>query len=905
MLVAPLLFLALTTVSTTCAQESLPIETRDAEIAKFFQSFESATQEETAKHLISLFDFTLLIDAVIEESGVEIPGPLRRQLIGQTAIMTRRQIELLGEKWTRHKVVQILWTDDHRIAEVFVRNWSDDFSTSRTIYYLQNTAQGWRVYDWMDLSLGLSTVSVTAAILRDGSEANFPPQFAKGVRSLFRVIMAAAQGDLDKASEWARKSTGLTIPPMLEALRWNLFAAIEVELDPVLALEYLDKAEAFDEGMAVVSYLRCSAHLLLENYDQVVRHAQDYLRRFGADADTFYAMGIALDQLGETEEAIEAYKAGLSDTPESIDIVAELAHVLPKDRKSEFVPYFKALPDPLSHFELLADNLEAYEDGPGLQALIEAASTISTDLPHLEYYQLVLMVIDERHEDAYAKLIDLAKEFNDEPDYRPYYDALLCQMGAELGKSVEAYQACENKSDALDSLIFALESKGADEIETDAEPTKNTEVEKQIETLLALHAKQFADAPATWIMIAERDWEAQRFEKALQGFYKAFEMADSPEEQQTVSSQITTCSIDFGKPIQAYEKLEDKKHVFRLLTDALDPESADYIAIKKLHREKFPNDLIIAVAEVESNYESEKFAAALKLADAALADAANDDTSSWRLESIQFYRILCLAQLKRTDEALIAARAVDSDSRDELRALIYAIKGRRQRFVEAYQRCVLANQWFAPEDILAYVKVPKEWFPEPSKSRVSEFYGYSQVRRIVFLLSDPIQINRFTIGNSSSAAGMRLFETEKADLSTSNTEFLCALSENAVVVATDQCKYFLSVDSQPYLSNHADLQFTGDGTDQHDETLQKAVEDHRAWFAIDIYVWPQDLEHDFPVSIPKTAVERLVKLATGTLGGRAALAIHPDSSRAVRCDQKFFDRLLSDRPISAFETAEN
>ncbi|MCA9140643.1 MAG: hypothetical protein KDB00_27915, partial [Planctomycetales bacterium] len=274
------------------AQDDQPDVSAETEIRDFFREFESATRDETAERLMKAFDFQTFVDAVIDQSGVKLPDVVKNQLHTQVAVMTRREYEALDDRWTRHKIVNILWTADKEVAEVFVRHWSEDLTTWRTIYYLKRTDQGLKIFDWMDLALGFSTVSLTAAIMSDGAESNFPPQLARGMQHLFRAMMALMEGDQAAASDWLEKSTGAAISPVLEALRWNLNAAVSLEYEPVYALECVDKVEAFNDRLIMASFMRASAHMQLGNYEKVVRYAQDYLDQYGADADTFYALGV-------------------------------------------------------------------------------------------------------------------------------------------------------------------------------------------------------------------------------------------------------------------------------------------------------------------------------------------------------------------------------------------------------------------------------------------------------------------------------------------------------------------------------------------------------------------------------------------------------------------------------------
>ena len=889
----------------------------ELEIRELFREFESASKDDTAERLMELFDFQLLVDAVIAESGVDLPAGLQNQLVVQVAAMTRRQYEAVGDRWVRHKIVQLRWTEDKSIAEVFVRNWcEEDYTTSRTVFYLQRTDRGLKIYDWMDLSLGFGTVSLTAAIMRDGYESNFPPQVAHGLRALFQSMMEMMQDQENFDRDWFDRTTGTSLPPMVEAIRWNLQAAASLESDPVYALECLDKLEAFNERVIMSSFMRANAHLQLGNSEKAVRYCQDYLNQFGSDADTFYMLGAALGQLDRMDEAIDAFKAGLQDTPEAIGLVEELALVLPADRKQEFVAAFKALPDPIAEFEYLADSFESYEDAEALSTLIETALTITKDLPHLDYYQIVLLIQGEEYGQAFEKLIAAVKSPATDPDYLTYYEDLLCSVAVKVDKVHAAYDACSDKLEAISSFEYQVEL--SDEIEERLEQLHAHN--RLIDSLYAAYAEAHPDDAEVWSRIGGREMDAENYAEAVVHLKKAIELAADESDKQMLLDDCVTCYLLMDEVVKAYQDLDDKRLVFRILSFNLEEESDEFLAVKKLHRERFPYDVDLLLPEIEQSYESAEYAQVLTLADQAIAFDANQEDVNWRLDRVQFYRILALAHLKRTDEALIASRTRDDDERDHLRALVYAIKGQRQRFTEAYQRCLSQDPYFGSDDILAYIEVPADWMPERSDQAASAFIAYQELRRVVFLLPEPIAISSFFVRQAAQATGLRLFEVAKSELATGNNDYICEMNEHAVVLAADGCKYFLSVGKDRYdggyIPGFVDDEYEDSvsedsvseeqAVDQERVALEKAVADHQAWFAIDLFTWPQELESEQTDSIPPSASLRLAELTGQMIGNNAVVAVHPDRGVAVICDDAFLDRFYGENPLSAFvpESAE-
>ncbi|MCA9141097.1 MAG: hypothetical protein KDB00_30210, partial [Planctomycetales bacterium] len=672
-----------------------------------------------------------------------------------------------------------------------------------------------------------------------------------------------------------------------------------------------------------------------------------------------------LHEIDRTEDAIAAFNAGLEDTPEAIDLIEELALTLPEDRKQEFVAAFKALPDPMEHFEYLADSFENYEDSEALETLIEVASTLSSELPHINYYKILPLIFNEDYDVAFAKLAQAIKDPKTDQDYLTFYESWLCNVAVHLGREIEAYETCTDKGEALNTLVYRLQYFNDDdaemnESEAQASDTKRKEL---IDSLYERHLSAVPDDPNAWFMIADREMEAEDYQAALTHYTKALELTDDPDGRYALVESCVDCYVELDQAVHGYQSLKDKKTAFQCFSYVLESDSDAFKAIQQQYREQFPNDLEVRLPEIESLYETEKFAEVLELADAVIAEADPDDVNEWKLSRVRFYRILALAHLKRTDQALIESRNEDDHIRDQLRTLIYAIKGQRQRFTEAYKRCVEVSDYFDADQVLDYVKVPRDWIPEMTATEDTEFYRYFEPRRIVFLLPDPIQISAFQVSQATEAVGLRLSEIRKSEISTHSEDFYCALNDRAVLVATDQCKYFLSVGNEPYATdsfanldtlsvewdvelNDEDLvagyeallkaderAMAGAGKDSSDDggnpetdsggaetentegidteaklkedeeaqkALREAVDAHRGWFAIDIYTWPQDVHKETAVTIPAAARHRLAELAKQIVGQRSTVAVHPDSGHAVACSKEFFEALLGDEPMSAF-----
>jgi tetratricopeptide (TPR) repeat protein len=145
--------------------------------------------------------------------------------------------------------------------------------------------------------------------------------------------------------------------------------------------------------------------------------------------------------------------------------------------------------------------------------------------------------------------------------------------------------------DGVDDSLDDELSKG--QAESGETPREDSDFGKQVEALFALHSKAFPDDPSTWTMIADRDLEAERYQKALGGFQKALERTEDLDEKRDALSQMVDCYIALDQPEKAYKTLSEKQYVFQSLFGALHEQSAEFEMIKTLHHGRFAIDLYV------------------------------------------------------------------------------------------------------------------------------------------------------------------------------------------------------------------------------------------------------------------------------------------------------------------------
>ncbi|OYP37625.1 tetratricopeptide repeat protein [Rhodopirellula sp. MGV] len=874
----------------------------DPEIRDFFERFQETTRKESADELVSLLDIEYICEQSLLKADVEIPDFFRTQMPTIIKQQFQHWFELADDRWSRHEIVYANIAEDGNHAEVLVRTWDQDYTTTRTFFDLRRTDQ-WRIADWTDLSLGLSSQWMMASVLRDGFNSDQPEHFQRVSKMVVEAITALAQNDLSGSATALRQLMGQDIPQGMRTLRWCFCSAVELHADATYALECVDKLEAYEPQSLFKELVRCNAYLELEQYELVIEEGQRFLNRFGADADAFYSIGLAYKNLGNTEKALEYFVAGLDDTPEAYALVESFALTLPEDRKNEFVERFERIPDYSDYAETLADAFEIENDIAALRTLIEYVENSPTELPNQPYYHALVLIHDKQFEDAIGRLIQGRSVLDEDDYYLDYYNDLICDTAIAMGDPLRAYELIDPATDAFTLLLDKLEILAQSDDATD-EPAMD--FQSQIETLIQTQTERYPDEVDTWNTLGYREITAENYEKAKQHYEKALELFEKqtanqgPEEnndydeylEEALFSNLAICHEELGTLVDFYNAAEDKPFVYDMIAYNADYEGQQFQTIDELYRKEFPSP----IDEIKQQIAEKAFEKALEICDQHVAD----ETSDYAFEALIF-KVVCLAHLERFDDAILAARQLADEDRDFGRAIVYAIKNDRERFAAAFR--LAAQAGYGPLILKEYIDVPDDWdfIDEIQPAADQEFNQFFEVRRIVLLLSEPFDINAYSVHRAASSLGMDLPTvqpdslTERAD----EEDYLCEFPNGAVILAHQQSEYFINSGRGHYRGDPKNLVYH-----QFDTEVTNLIDSHQGWIAIDIYQWPQADDADVTTAIPDDCVKLIADLGRELANGNAIAAIHEDSASILApLPPTFFDDLIEQKSYTAFKEA--
>lgn len=186
----------------------------------------------------------------------------------------------------------------------------------------------------------------------------------------------------DEAERWLAPGRGISLPPLLAALRETLearIAAIRGDMDR--ALRHLDAAEAIHGGVPAIHLTRAEVYNGTGRFDEALAAVAKYNSIYGADAASSTAEGVALAGLKRNSEAAIAYRAALDDAPDTSEALDGLRRVLPDADKSELTDRIRKARDPRKLCDQAVLLARAAGDDMGVAALLAGLRKAQPDAP--------------------------------------------------------------------------------------------------------------------------------------------------------------------------------------------------------------------------------------------------------------------------------------------------------------------------------------------------------------------------------------------------------------------------------------------------------------------------------------------------------------------------------------------
>lgn len=295
----------------------------------------------------------------------------------------------------QHRVVRVEKpSEDRRVVFATLYNSELNISTKMR-FWMVKTDQGWRIYDYEDLSVGLRTVAVMATMMKAGVGKNAEPWVADFV-PLAKTMQQLDMNDFESIAslrEPLQRLMGHDLPTDIRrfgsAMLVNAHTAAE---DFDQAEQELEAAQKGGYQSPLANYQR--GHLMMNR--EKWREALDEFRKnndiLGADSDILESISDCHYELGDMKSAHDAALKGLEDNPRAMNLLACLvaASTLEQIAEPVLAVKFEASGDAETAYEGALDYLISLEELEKARALFAACRGRFDDAELIDYYETEL-----------------------------------------------------------------------------------------------------------------------------------------------------------------------------------------------------------------------------------------------------------------------------------------------------------------------------------------------------------------------------------------------------------------------------------------------------------------------------------------------------------------------------------
>lgn len=595
-----------------------------------------------------------------------------RDALGRTLVAN----ELL--RWDRTHVRRVRWSADRKEVVVIVahRNTAGGEEINLKMrWWLVERAGGWKVYDLEDLDVGSRLSQLMRLVATPEFVADFqanPERFRAAVADV-RTAAAALflRKDAAEAEQALGRCRGVELPAPLAALRELVEGGLRVfRGDPAGALERFAEADRLVPGMPIAKLLRAGAHNQLSQFTEGLDSARAYVAELGPDPIALQQVGAALEGLGRTPEAADAYRQSLDENADEVDSLHGLRRVLPAAGKAEVAGRLAKTGKPVEVYDLVMGQARADRDDAGVRAIAAWLRATHPGDPRVGPDEVRELVAGGKYPEAAGAVRRRLAGVAPGPDRPEVLTAYLYAMAA-ADRAAEAYAAAP---DAHASTAFRVLAENLDDDEFDAPAPDPAEARAdQSAALVAAHRARESGDPWLWYFEAAALQTAKKNEEAAKVYADgAARLGDRPgatdADRDAFRFRRVGCLYDLKRGLEAYAEIGPADKTFGQLAWRYDAarDPAGLAALVAAHAERFPTDNVLRYWKAEVHYLKEEYATAAPLF-ARYRDSARD-TESERFSAADRQ----IRSLLRAGDTRGASAAIDGVGREKVAAPLRA-----------------------------------------------------------------------------------------------------------------------------------------------------------------------------------------------------------------------------------------
>ena len=364
-----------------------------AGVDRFFTLLGRATRSETEIDGDQFLSMAGMLSAIASAGSLDSfsPGEKKAFSKGFRAATGQLGASLRQAAYDQHKIQLIEKLDDDKLL-VYTRLYDNEINVvSQMRWWLLETENGWRAYDYEDLSVGLRTVSLMVTLLKSGLGDNPEPWIADFIPAA-RMTQTTAL-DSPESFEALRapfeKLRENKLPKDIASFAFMIVVSIhQANSRPDEALAELKDAEAKGISTPLFHYQLGSILADLKMHPEALDEFQNYTAKFGFDSDIYELIADSQLALEEFEQARQSALAGLKDNPAALGCLITLVAATPAAKivDSEFTQKFSATSDSEGSYEGALDYLLNVEDSERAKALLILLKKSHPGSDLIEYY---------------------------------------------------------------------------------------------------------------------------------------------------------------------------------------------------------------------------------------------------------------------------------------------------------------------------------------------------------------------------------------------------------------------------------------------------------------------------------------------------------------------------------------
>ncbi|MFC1757792.1 DUF2314 domain-containing protein [Planctomycetota bacterium] len=847
-----------------------------ATVRSFFQKVQEATADDSGKELLELMDTNRYYNEIFKATGQKLNFfqriAMKRRANSQIAPRLVKQFGV----WTSYTASNI--NVDGVQATALVRHWNGDGISDRQVFMLHRHGKSWRFYDIHSVSIGMSMLDAAKAAVGQVRSDPAAMEMARATQLVSRVTADLFSEDFSDAANKLEKLRGMRLPKAFQLPRRVMEIAIQTQdsENATYNLHMAKRVQASERDCLYVDYLLGLCYSDVERHEDSIRSAKKYIASVGPDADSEYAISLACDSLGRKDEAIEACLRGLDDTPHSLDLLHQLALLMPEERLREFAMRFAKLPQPKEYFEGLAGSLSYAGRPQALEALVDVYEELAPGDPNVVYYRAQAKAEQEEYVVAADLLKPVISTIEDADEREFYVNAFLDDM-AMAGKSLDAYNALsDDRSYAFRYLVESL---------MDAE--KNDEAR----TLIQHHRIVNPEDPAGVYFEGNLLLQEDKTNEAITRFLKAQTMFPDAEISQQIDRDLATCWIRLDKPLEAYRRATDKEQAFSDLSSRLYSRPDARLELIDLHEREYGRSIETIRQRLETWRQQEKHADVLRMAQQVRSSLANGENLggeelseshafavNYQLFSFEFRSLI---GMRRFDEALTVATEQKTETGDPYHeAVAYAHLGDVES-CEAAIEYWLNSRNYEPERLLGGEEELREILLTKPFERVWTRFFLRRLISLTVFQKTPSQrtTDEFVAIVSKEFDGESFDVYADGGTGKSDESYIEVHSDHAFTVNYQSHSFFVMWQNDPYEFSQETQEKLRDGR------IKTALDHHQAWFAVDLDVWPGSRPTD-------VSYQLFARLLHALLDSESALAIMDTEKAEIVCYSNEIDQLL-------------